>query len=70
MMWFWLNIPLAVVFFGAWSGIPLAMVLRNPDWGSAKVGTPRVRQTQPEPADVVYRAEPRVEAPVLAGTNR
>ena len=23
MSWFWLNIPLTVVFFGCWSGIPL-----------------------------------------------
>jgi hypothetical protein len=23
MSWFWLNIPLMVVFFGCWSGIPL-----------------------------------------------
>ena len=32
-MWFWLNVPLAVAFVGAWCGIPLAKVLRNPDWG-------------------------------------
>jgi hypothetical protein len=29
--WFWLNIPLAVAFFLAWSGIPLWLVLRHPD---------------------------------------
>ena len=23
MSWFWLNIPLMVVFFGCWAGIPL-----------------------------------------------
>jgi hypothetical protein len=23
MSWFWLNIPLSVVFFGCWAGIPL-----------------------------------------------
>jgi hypothetical protein len=23
MMWFWLNIPLALLFFGCWAGIPL-----------------------------------------------
>jgi hypothetical protein len=38
MAWLWLNIPLAAVFFGAWSGIPLWMVLRHSSWG-------------PEPAD-------------------
>jgi hypothetical protein len=31
MGWFWLNVPLAVLFIAAWSGIPLWMVLRHPD---------------------------------------
>jgi hypothetical protein len=30
MSWFWLNVPLAVLFFAAWTGIPLWMVLRHP----------------------------------------
>jgi hypothetical protein len=34
MMWFLLNMPLAVVFFGAMCGIPLAKVLRNPSYRS------------------------------------
>ncbi len=25
--WFWLNIPLALVFFGCWAGIPLWLTL-------------------------------------------
>jgi hypothetical protein len=25
--WFWLNIPLALLFFGAWTAIPLWLVL-------------------------------------------
>jgi hypothetical protein len=29
--WFWLNVPLMAVFFLAWSGIPLWLVLRHPD---------------------------------------
>ena len=33
MTWFWLNIPLAVLFFLAWTLIPLWMVLRHPDAG-------------------------------------
>ena len=32
MLWFWLNVPLAVAFIGAWCGIRSAKVLRNPDW--------------------------------------
>jgi len=32
MAWLWLSIPLAAVFFGAWSGVPLQMVLRHPSW--------------------------------------
>jgi len=31
MSWFWLNMPLAALFFAAWCGIPLWMVLRHPD---------------------------------------
>ncbi len=43
MSWFWLNVPAAAVFFAAWSGIPLYMVLRHPSWGA-------------EPADCDERA--------------
>jgi hypothetical protein len=65
MMWFWLNIPLAVAFFGAWCGIPLAMVLRKPDWGSQKVGS-----AAPEPAIAAYHGEPQSPELVLAGAQR
>jgi hypothetical protein len=34
MSWFWLNVPAAAVFFAAWSGIPLYMVLKHPTWGA------------------------------------
>ena len=27
MGWFWLNVPLMVVFFGCWTGIPLWLTL-------------------------------------------
>jgi hypothetical protein len=33
MTWFWLNIPPAVLFFLAWTLIPLWMVVRHPDTG-------------------------------------
>jgi hypothetical protein len=29
MSWFWLNVPLPALFFAAWSGIPLCMILRR-----------------------------------------
>ena len=35
MFWFWLNIPLAAAFFGAWYGIPMWLVSKRPGWGSA-----------------------------------
>ncbi len=35
MSWFWMNVPLAIVFFAAMSGIPLYMVLRHRSWGAA-----------------------------------
>lgn len=30
-MWFWLNIPLAALFFAAVAGIPMWMVTKHPD---------------------------------------
>ena len=30
-MWFWLNIPLAALFFTATAGIPMRMVIKHPD---------------------------------------
>ena len=35
MNWLWLNIPLMAVFFLAFAGIPLWLVLRRPDFSSA-----------------------------------
>ena len=43
MTWFWLNVPVGVLFVAAWAGIPLWLVLRRPSEG-------------PEPADIQYRA--------------
>ena len=33
MSWFWLNIPLATLFFLAWTLIPLWLVLKHPEPG-------------------------------------
>ena len=70
MLWFWLNVPLAVAFIGAWCGIPLAKVLRNPDWGPERAGSHCVQPAEPEPAGAVVRSEPRVDALALAGMQR
>jgi hypothetical protein len=70
MLWFWLNVPLAVAFFGAMCGIPLVKVLRNPSWGSQRVVTPRVQPAVQGPAGGLYHSEPRVDALALAGAQR
>ena len=70
MLWFWLNVPLAVAFVEAWCGIPLAMVLRTPDRGPGQADGHRVEPAEPEPAGAVHRSEPRVEVLALAGTQR
>lgn len=44
MTWFWLNIPLATLFFLAWTLIPLWMVIKHPDTG------PDVSSPDPRPA--------------------
>jgi hypothetical protein len=70
MVWLWLSVPLAVAFFGAWCGIPLAKVLRNPDWGPERADGHRVQAAEPKPAAPVYRSDPQVDAPALAGMPR
>jgi hypothetical protein len=41
MNWFWLNIPLATMFFLAWTLIPLWMVIKYPDQGPPVPGPDR-----------------------------
>lgn len=69
-MWFWLNVPLAVAFFGAWCGIPLAKVLRKPDWGRQRADGHRAQPAEPESVGAVVRGEPLVGALALAGMQR
>jgi hypothetical protein len=45
MYWFWLNVPLAAVFFAIWTGVPLWLVLKYPDTGPGP-GVPHTRQEQ------------------------
>jgi hypothetical protein len=40
MSWMWMNLSLAVVFFGAFAGIPMYLVLRNPSFSSLPADTP------------------------------
>jgi hypothetical protein len=38
--WFWLNIPLAAIFFIAMTAIPLWLVFRHPDTGPRTAAGP------------------------------
>jgi hypothetical protein len=52
-LWFWLNIPLAIVIFAAVSGIPLWLVLTrwNKTTDQAATSRPaRRRQARPQPS--------------------
>jgi Na+/proline symporter len=40
MSWMWMNLSLAIVFFGAFAGIPMYLVLRNPSFSSLPADTP------------------------------
>jgi hypothetical protein len=50
MSWMWMNLSLAVVFFGAWTGIPLYLVLRNPSWSSQPADAAGSTPVRPQPA--------------------
>jgi hypothetical protein len=47
MHWFWMNVPLAVMIFVIWTGVPLWLVLKHPDTGPE----PRIPDS-PRPAQV------------------
>jgi hypothetical protein len=51
--WFWMNVPLASLFFLAWTLIPLWLVFKHPDTGP---GIPAGAQ---HPADRAAEAKPR-----------
>jgi hypothetical protein len=38
MAWFWLNIPLCALIFGAVCGIPLWLVIKHPDTAALPIG--------------------------------
>ena len=42
MTWLLLNIPLMVLFFALWVGVPMWLVLKHPDTGPALAAAPAV----------------------------
>ena len=74
MYWFWLNVPLAAVFFAIWTGVPLWLVLKYPDTGSGP-GVPHTRQEQvsestvPKASDV-HTAQHASSSRAFAGAPR
>jgi hypothetical protein len=62
MSWFWMNMPLAAVFFAAWCGIPLYVVLRQPTWGTQSADSDEQVAVEP-PLEATARR--RVLAPVV-----
>jgi hypothetical protein len=60
MSWFWLNVPLAVAFFGAWVAVPMWLVLRHPDPGRTPVAAQAPVQGRPAaPAGPQIAAAPQ-----------
>jgi hypothetical protein len=55
VLWFWLNIPLALLFFGCWAGIPLWHTCRR--WNA---------ELDAKHAEIRAKAVP---VPVLAQSN-
>lgn len=60
MNWFWINIPLALVFLGLWIGVPMWMVIKHPDQRSAPAAaaTGLPAPAGPKAAVVAQRGEP------------
>jgi hypothetical protein len=54
MTWLLLNIPLMVLFFALWVGIPLWLVRRHPDTGPAQAASV-TRLPERARADAGYR---------------
>jgi hypothetical protein len=60
MSWIWVNMVLAAVFFTAWCGIPLWMVLRHPSWGPQPADTYRSPAARPAPVAAFGRGQHQV----------
>ena len=54
MNWFWVNVPLMVIFFAAVAGIPLWLVFKHPDAGPLTAVQPgEIGPGRPVPAPLV-----------------
>ena len=42
MTWLLLNVPLMVLVFALWTGVPMWLVLKHPDTGPAPAAAPAV----------------------------
>jgi hypothetical protein len=60
MFWFWMNIPLMLVFFGLWAGIPL--------WKTLTSWRAELDAKHAELAAALAVAAPTVAAPAPAAT--
>jgi hypothetical protein len=58
MTWMWIDVPLMVMFFALWVGIPTWLVLKHPDRKPAPAALPAIRtlsRTQTSQDDAAYR---------------
>jgi hypothetical protein len=71
----WINIPLMILFFGLWVGIPMWMIFKRPDRHPGETRTvPAYLQRQPVPAAAPAQqwspARVRVERRELVSAGR
>jgi hypothetical protein len=73
MTWFWLNVPLMVLFLGCWAGIPLWHTLAR--WDAelkakhAEIAARAVAASVVEQSAPATAAEHRVGSPAYAGVG-
>jgi hypothetical protein len=65
MAWFWLNIPLCALIFGAICGIPLWLVIKHPDTAAVLTGR---SDTVPQVRPVALAAPRAAVCPALDAT--
>jgi hypothetical protein len=65
MAWFWLNIPLCALIFGAVCGIPVWLVIKHPDTAALPIGG---SDTAPQARPVALAAPSTVVRPALAAS--